>query len=74
MGRILNVNVFFILFIFSGLVPTSAIVGAGPCACPNAGNHRGIAPTKDGRCYDHAHLFQSNQSFFDIYQAVIDII
>ena len=21
-------------------------VGAGPCACPNDGNHRGIAPAK----------------------------
>jgi hypothetical protein len=27
----------------------SGIVGSGPCACPNGGNHRGIATTKEGR-------------------------
>jgi hypothetical protein len=37
-----------------GLVLTTAIVRAGLCACPHRGNHRGIAPTKDGRCYDQA--------------------
>ncbi len=31
--------------VFKGLVLPSAIVGAGLCACPNGGNHRGIAPT-----------------------------
>ena len=31
-----------------GLVLTSAAVGAGHRACPNEGNHRGIAPTKNG--------------------------
>jgi len=31
------------------LVLTSATVGAGHRACPNEGNHRGIAPTKNGR-------------------------
>ena len=29
-----------------GLALTSAIVGAGLCACPNGGNHRGIALQK----------------------------
>ena len=31
-----------------GLVLTSAAVGAGHRDCPNEGNHRGIAPTKNG--------------------------
>ena len=44
-----------VLFIW-GLVLTSAIVGAGPCACPNEGNHRGIAPTKYGRSYDQTRF------------------
>jgi hypothetical protein len=35
-------------FLNRGLVLTSAAVGAGPRACPNEGNHRGIAPTKNG--------------------------
>ncbi len=29
----------------TGMVLTSAAVGAGPCACPNEGNHRGLPPT-----------------------------
>ncbi len=31
-----------------GLVLTSAAVGASHRACPDKGNHRGIAPTKNG--------------------------
>ena len=36
------------------LVLKLVAVGAGHCACPNEGNHRGIAPTKNG--------LQKNQS------------
>ena len=32
-----------------GLVLTSAAIVAGHRACPTEGNHRGIAPTKNGR-------------------------
>ena len=41
----------------SGLVLTSAAVGAGHRACPNEGNHRGIAPTKNGPQYNQANSF-----------------
>ena len=39
----------FIIIYFMGLVLTSAAVGADLRVCPNKGNPRGIAPTKNGR-------------------------
>jgi hypothetical protein len=40
-----------------GLGSTVGHCRAGPCACPNGGgNHRGIAPTEDGRSYDQARI------------------